>query len=147
LRFLAPNLSMSQILHRPLKLFTMSPNSNCNDEPPVPTTREVTRSPSFILGVADGKGKNRGSLTFAGNVSQLKRAGSSRTGLDAQSEDSTLRKTLRESFLLRYSLSPLGLPLKCDGCGDEFSINHALKCKYGGLIILRHNEVTRELIE
>jgi hypothetical protein len=53
----------------------------------------------------------------------------------------------RDSFLLRYSLSPLGLPLKCDGCGDEFSINHALKCKYGGLIILRHDEVTRELIE
>ena len=53
----------------------------------------------------------------------------------------------RDSFLLRYSLSPLGLPLKCDGCGDDFSINHALKCKYGGLIILRHDEVTRELIE
>jgi hypothetical protein len=53
----------------------------------------------------------------------------------------------RDAFLLRYSLSPLGLPLKCDGCGDEFSINHALKCKYGGLIILRHDEVTRELIE
>jgi hypothetical protein len=53
----------------------------------------------------------------------------------------------RDSFLLRYSLSPLGLPLKCDGCGCDFSINHALKCKYGGLIILRHDEVTRELIE
>ena len=53
----------------------------------------------------------------------------------------------RDSFLLRYSLSPLGLPLKCDGCGVDFSINHALKCKYGGLIILRHDEVTRELIE
>jgi hypothetical protein len=52
-----------------------------------------------------------------------------------------------DSFLLRYSLSPLGLPLKCDGCGDDFSINQALKCRYGGLIIFRHDEVTRELIE
>jgi hypothetical protein len=33
----------------------------------------------------------------------------------------------RDTFLLRYSLFPLGLPLKCDGCGD----------KYGGLVVLR----------
>jgi hypothetical protein len=53
----------------------------------------------------------------------------------------------RDAFLLRYSLSPLGLPLKCDGCGDKFSITRALKCKFGGLILLLHDEVTRELIE
>jgi hypothetical protein len=52
----------------------------------------------------------------------------------------------RDYFLLRYSLSPLGLPLKCDGCGDDFSINHALKYRYCGLIISRHDEVTREHI-
>jgi hypothetical protein len=49
----------------------------------------------------------------------------------------------RDSFLLRYSLSPLGLPLKRDGCVGDFSINHASKCKYGG----RHDGVTRELVE
>jgi hypothetical protein len=53
----------------------------------------------------------------------------------------------RDCFLLCYSLLPLGLPLKCDGCGRDFSIYHTLKCKYGGLIVLRHYEVTRELIE
>jgi hypothetical protein len=52
-----------------------------------------------------------------------------------------------DAFLLRQSLSPLGLPLKCDGCGANFFINHALKCKHGGLIILQHDKVTRELIE
>jgi hypothetical protein len=36
------------------------------------------------------------------------------------------RHEWRDSFLLRYSLSPLGVTLKCDGCGDNFSINHAL---------------------
>jgi hypothetical protein len=36
---------------------------------------------------------------------------------------------------------------KCDGCGNNFSINHALKCQYGGLIILRHDKVMKELIE
>jgi hypothetical protein len=50
-------------------------------------------------------------------------------------------------YVTPYDHWALGLPLKCDGCGDEFPINHALKCKYGGLIILRHDEVTRELIE
>jgi hypothetical protein len=52
-----------------------------------------------------------------------------------------------DDFLLRQSLSPLGLLLRCDGCGADFFINHDLKCKHGGLIILRHDKVTRELIE
>jgi hypothetical protein len=51
----------------------------------------------------------------------------------------------RDCFLPRYSLSPLGLPLKFDGCGNDFSINHALTCPYGGLIILQYDEATREL--
>jgi hypothetical protein len=53
----------------------------------------------------------------------------------------------RYSVLLRYSLSPLGLPLKCDGRGHDFSISKALKYKYGGLVVLRHDKVTGELIE
>jgi len=28
----------------------------------------------------------------------------------------------------------------CDGCGQNFTINHALKCKAGGLLISRHHE-------
>ena len=29
----------------------------------------------------------------------------------------------------------------CDGCGAEFSIEHALDCRFGGLVSHRHNEI------
>ena len=37
------------------------------------------------------------------------------------------------------------LPPNCDGCQAEFSVGHALQCKKGGLVILRHNEVRDEI--
>ncbi len=51
----------------------------------------------------------------------------------------------RDSLHLRYARSPGDLPVHCDGCDAKFSIRHALECKVGGLIILRHNEVNDEL--
>ena len=42
---------------------------------------------------------------------------------------------------MRYSKPISNLPGNCDGCGREFSIQHALECKKGGLITLRHNEI------
>ena len=42
---------------------------------------------------------------------------------------------------MRYSKPISNLPGNCDGCGGEFSIQHALECKKGGLITLRHNEI------
>eukprot|EP00980_Cylindrotheca_fusiformis_P001376 scaffold344_cov130-Cylindrotheca_fusiformis.AAC.7 len=52
-----------------------------------PTRHGVQRTHSFIVGIADNSGRKRGSLTFAGNISQLKRAGSSRASLDSRSEE------------------------------------------------------------
>jgi hypothetical protein len=46
----------------------------------------------------------------------------------------------RDNVALRYARSPPRLHATCDGCGQNFTINHALKCKAGGLIISRHNE-------
>jgi hypothetical protein len=50
-----------------------------------------------------------------------------------------------DSLYLCYARTPGDLPTHCDGCNAKFSICHALKCKFGGLIIIRHNEVNNEL--
>jgi hypothetical protein len=50
----------------------------------------------------------------------------------------------RDSLRLRLGLAPLGLPDGCDGCGQKFSVGHALTCKKGGLVLLRHNDVAAE---
>jgi hypothetical protein len=39
------------------------------------------------------------------------------------------------------------LPSQCDRCNAAFSIHHALECKKGGLIIIRHNEIQDELVD
>jgi hypothetical protein len=49
-----------------------------------------------------------------------------------------------DGLFLRYGLQPKNLPNKCDGCSQNFSVQHALSCKTGGLVLLRHNEVARE---
>ena len=47
----------------------------------------------------------------------------------------------RDALVLRYWKPLLNVPSNCDGCGSPFSLNHALICRKGGLIIQRHNEV------
>ena len=51
----------------------------------------------------------------------------------------------RDALALRYGSTPENLPAKCDGCGEVMSISHALCCKKGGLVHMRHNEVRDEL--
>ena len=50
----------------------------------------------------------------------------------------------RDSLRLRYGFQPAALPKRCDGCQQKFSVEHALSCRKGGLILLRHNEVAEE---
>ena len=50
----------------------------------------------------------------------------------------------RDSLRLRFGLRPLALQPKCDGCGKPFTVAHAMSCKKGGMIFLRHNAVSDE---
>ena len=47
----------------------------------------------------------------------------------------------RDGLCLRYRKPMLQLPPNCDGCGAMFSINHALDCRRGGLVVQQHNEI------
>uniref|UniRef100_A0A1X7URK2 Uncharacterized protein n=1 Tax=Amphimedon queenslandica TaxID=400682 RepID=A0A1X7URK2_AMPQE len=42
---------------------------------------------------------------------------------------------------LRYAKPLLNLPHSCDGRGSAFTTSHALDCRKGGLVTLRHNEI------
>ena len=46
-----------------------------------------------------------------------------------------------DALALRYQKPLLNVPSNCDGCGSPFTLDHALICRKGGLIIQRHNEV------
>ena len=52
----------------------------------------------------------------------------------------------RDATHLRYAQVPPNFPTTCDGCScNNFSVQHALSCKVGGLIISRHDEIKDEL--
>ena len=46
-----------------------------------------------------------------------------------------------DALFLRYGLDPPDILKKCDGCNAKFTICHALDCKRGGLIMVRHNMI------
>ena len=53
----------------------------------------------------------------------------------------------RDARMLRYARVPSNLSTSCDGCSEskKFDVNHALDCKKGGLVTIRHNEIRDEL--
>jgi hypothetical protein len=50
----------------------------------------------------------------------------------------------RDNLRLRFGLTPIALPERCDGCDAKFTVAHALSCKKGGLVLLRHNDIAAE---
>ena len=47
----------------------------------------------------------------------------------------------RDALALRYHRPLLNMPAFCDGCGSQSSMEHALDCSIGDLVIQRHNEI------
>ena len=41
-------------------------------------------------------------------------------------------------------LIPQDIPVTCDGCGKRFSIEHALSCPKGGLVLEWHDDAEKE---
>ena len=39
---------------------------------------------------------------------------------------------------------PQDIPATCDGCGKKFSIEHAISCPKGGLVLAQHNNDAKE---
>ena len=50
----------------------------------------------------------------------------------------------RDGLRLRYGLTPQNLPDQCDGCHERFTVDHAMSCRRGGLIIQRHDDIKME---
>ena len=50
----------------------------------------------------------------------------------------------RDNLRLRYNLVPLHMPERCNGCGEKMTVEHALSCKVGGLVHIRHDDVAEE---
>ena len=70
---------------------------------------------------------------------QEKGAGSWLSVISLEEQGFTLTKSeFRDSLALRYNRALRGLPSQCP-CGQKFDINHALNCKKGGFVIIRHN--------
>ncbi len=51
----------------------------------------------------------------------------------------------QDTINLRYCRIPPNLPSSCDGCGNAFTVRHAHKCKIGGRVIGRHDDLLYEL--
>ena len=55
------------------------------------------------------------------------------------------KEEFQDNLAIRYGLRPRGLPERCDGCNEPFSVEHGLSCKKGGFVGQRHDDVCKEL--
>ena len=63
---------------------------------------------------------------------------------DRLNGNSLLAEEFLDNLWLRYNLLPIKMPQLCDGCGAPMTVEHALCCKVGGLVHMRHDNVADE---
>ena len=86
-----------------------------------------------------------GSAFLQKRLKRSKRTGTWLTLLPNRLNGTDLSATeFRDGIRLRFGLVPLALPHRCDGCQQRFTVDHAMSCKKGGLILLRHAELAQE---
>jgi hypothetical protein len=59
-------------------------------------------------------------------------------------DNSLSAEEFHDNLRLRYNLLPLDMPQLCNGCGAPMTVEHALCCKVGGLVHIRHDDVADE---
>ena len=52
----------------------------------------------------------------------------------------------RDGLVMRFGLTPMDLPDRCDGCQSPFNELHAFGYKQGGLVVLRHDAIVSEWV-
>ena len=57
-----------------------------------------------------------------------------------------LAQEFQDALLMRHTETLHSFPDKCDGCDAHFSLQHALRCKKGGLVIFRDNQIEDKLV-
>ncbi len=55
------------------------------------------------------------------------------------------QEEFQDNLAICYGLRPRGLPERCNGCREPFTIEHGLSCKKGGFVGQQHDNVCEEL--
>ncbi|CEM24650.1 unnamed protein product [Vitrella brassicaformis CCMP3155] len=66
---------------------------------------------------------------------------------DAEDHTDLTPDEFRNNMAIRYAYEPPKMPTHCDGCGAPYSLDHALNCGVGGLVIRRQNDVVDVLCD
>ena len=116
-----------------------------NQQKQIKSSLKETQRANQSSEAADHKSRLPLNLQRAVDLASEKGASSWVTALPLSSHGLVLHKGMfRDALCLRYNWPPSYMPIICV-CGSDFSIEHALTCKTGGFIIMRHNEI-RDLL-